>query len=121
MRWAWHLFRDIGGDVLDNLFEGISLDPGVIDLVVWFPNLTWSQFIYATVAVLTWSWLSDQLRRLVCRLVRRHLSRTLFRLALIVAPTPKQQNDDRHPISQPVTVRQTLARASFGKELQVNQ
>ena len=86
MRWGWHLIRDIGGDVLDNLFEGISVDPGVIDLVLWFPNLTWSQFICATAAVLTWSWVSDQLRRLVCRLLRRQLSRVLFRLALIVAP-----------------------------------
>ncbi len=96
MRRGWNIWDDLT-DAADDLIEAPWIDPGVIDLVVWFPHLTWQQFLCACVAVLTWSWISEQLRRLAVYWLRRHLSALLFKVAEIIAPADTAQ---RHPPAQ---------------------
>ena len=64
--------------ILEIVFEDYVFDPSIIDLVLWFPHLSWAQFIAATVSVLTWSWISERLWRLVIKAIRRRLFAYLF-------------------------------------------
>lgn len=50
MRW-------LGWDAI----EGLLLDFSVIDLVLWFPHMTWSEFTYSLAAVIGWNWVSDRI------------------------------------------------------------
>lgn len=47
--------------IFETALEYVLFNPGVIDLVVWFPKLEWDEFAVAAAAVLTWSWLSERL------------------------------------------------------------
>ena len=60
------------------IFEDYWFDPSIIDLVLWFPHLSWGQFLAATLSVLTWSWVSERLWRWVMRALRKKLIALLF-------------------------------------------
>ncbi len=64
--------------IIEILFEDYVFDPSIIDLVLWFPHLSWSQFFAATISVLTWSWISDRLWRAAMKAVRRKIISVLF-------------------------------------------
>ncbi len=64
--------------ILNSIAEAYELDPSIIDLVLWFPHLTWGQFMAAALAVLAWSWVSAQITRALSRATRQ-LARTFAR------------------------------------------
>lgn len=49
--------------IIMGLLEDYIFDPSIVDLVLWFPHLDVAEFICATLAVLSWSWLSERLWR----------------------------------------------------------
>ena len=55
------------------LAEIYEVDPSVIDLVLWFPHLTWGQFLAATFGVIVWSWLSAQISKALGAILRSYL------------------------------------------------
>lgn len=63
MRLVWNLF----GDLAQELFDAAWFDPSIIDLVMWFPEMSWPQFLCTAIAVMTWSWVSEFLRKMVVR------------------------------------------------------
>ncbi|HKZ96185.1 MAG TPA: hypothetical protein VJ045_04315 [Hyphomicrobiaceae bacterium] len=73
-------------DTLRELLERFVFDPSVIDLVVWYPYLTWNEFLISTVLVLSWRLVADRIERLVAYHVRRMAAFLLLRLALVIRP-----------------------------------
>ena len=53
--------------LIETLFGELWFDPSIIDLVLWFPHLSWRDFIVSAIAVLTWNWLCDGLWRLAAQ------------------------------------------------------
>jgi hypothetical protein len=68
------------------LFERFVFDPSLIDLVVWFPYLSWHDFIVSAVTVLAWRMVSERMERFASFHVRRACAGGLLRLALMVRP-----------------------------------
>lgn len=66
--------------------EGYVFDPSFVDVVLWFPHLSWIEFGTSLGAVLCWRWVSDRIERAVTRRMRRVASRLLARLALLLRP-----------------------------------
>lgn len=73
---------------LRELAEGFIFDPSLIDLVVWFPHLSWSEFGASLATVLAWRWLTDRVERALVTRARRVTARVLLRLALLMRPRP---------------------------------
>ena len=73
-------------DTLRELFEQFVFDPSVIDLVVWYPYLTWNELLMSTVMVLAWRLIADRIERFVTYHVRRMAASLLLRLALVIRP-----------------------------------
>lgn len=73
---------------LRETFEGYVFDPSFVDVVLWFPHLSWLEFATSLTAVLCWRWISDRIEQAVMRRARRSASRLLFRLAMLLRPRP---------------------------------
>jgi hypothetical protein len=71
---------------LQDLLERFVFDPSVIDLVVWYPHLTWGEFLVSTLTVLVWRFVTERIERLLAYHARRVLAWLLFRLAVAVKP-----------------------------------
>ncbi len=71
---------------LRELAEGYLFDPSLIDLVVWFPHLTWGEFLASLAAVLSWRWVSDRIERICWHHARRAAARSLIVAARLVRP-----------------------------------
>ncbi len=63
--------------IFETLFEEYVYDPSIIELVLWFPHLSWGQFATATLAILSWNWISERLWRAVRGYLRSWASRML--------------------------------------------
>lgn len=68
------------------LFERFVFDPSLIDLVVWFPYLSWHDFAVSVVTVLAWRIVSDRMERFASFHIRRVCAHGLLRLAMAVRP-----------------------------------
>lgn len=75
-------------EALREMFEGYLFDPSLVDVVLWFPHLSWGEFGTSLTAVLCWRWVSDRIEKAVMRRVRRVAARWLMRLALAMRPRP---------------------------------
>jgi hypothetical protein len=68
--------------LIDQAWTGYLWDYSIVDLVLWFPHLSWSEFLAAASLVLAWNFLSDRLwamaRVALARVVR-----------LLLGPTPR--------------------------------
>lgn len=73
-------------DTLRELTEGFLFDPSVVDLVMWFPHLTWGEFGASLATVLGWRWLTDRIEKALVTRLRRVASDVLFRVALVIRP-----------------------------------
>lgn len=71
---------------LSELAEGYIFDPSLIDLVVWFPHLSWPEFAASLATVLGWRWVADRIERACMRQIRRLAAALLLRLALLIRP-----------------------------------
>lgn len=72
--------------MLREALEGYVFDPGIVDLVLWFPHLGWVDFSASLVVVLCWRWVSDRIEQAAARHLRRVLARSLVRLAILLRP-----------------------------------
>jgi len=70
--------------LLLGLIEDYVFDPGIVDLVLWFPHLDPRDFVVASLAVLGWNWLSERLWRTLRRTLIRWLAPVLGRYAFIL-------------------------------------
>jgi len=68
------------------IFERFVFDPSLIDLVVWFPYLSWHDFIASALTVVAYKVVSDRMERFVSFYIRRACANGLLRLALLVRP-----------------------------------
>lgn len=68
------------------IFERFVFDPSLIDLVVWFPYLSWHDFIASALTVVAYKVVSDRMERYVSFYIRRAAANGLLRLALLVRP-----------------------------------
>lgn len=86
---------------LRDIFERFVFDPSLIDLVVWFPYLSWHDFAVSTATVVAWRLVSDRMERFASYYLRRACAGGLLRLALLVrpeapyAPTPRRRGVTR--------------------------
>lgn len=76
-------------EILKEWAEGYLFDPGLIDLVVWFPHLSWSEFMASLATVAGWRWISDRIERAVMRRLRVAAARLLMRTALLIRPSQR--------------------------------
>lgn len=74
--------------VLEDIAERVLFDPGFIDLVVWFPHLTWSEFAASLAVVSGWRWFKESIERAASKRLRRAAARLLVRVALRIRPQP---------------------------------
>lgn len=51
--------------LFDTLLESYDIDPNIIDLVLWFPYLSWEQFAAACAGVLAWMWVCDRVFKIL--------------------------------------------------------
>jgi len=70
------------------VFERFVFDPSVIDLVVWFPYLSWHDFAVSLATVIAWRMVSDRMERFASYYLRRAFAGGLLRLAHYVSPEP---------------------------------
>lgn len=66
---------------LKELAEGYLFDPSFVDIVVWFPHLSWGEFAVSVVTVAGWRWLTDRIEKAIMTRLRRAASALLGRLA----------------------------------------
>ena len=71
---------------LREMIEGYVFDPGFVDVVLWFPHLSWLEFGASLSAVLCWRWISDRIEQALMRRARRMAASVLMRLALMLRP-----------------------------------
>lgn len=67
--------------------ERFVFDPSLVDLVVWFPHLTWREFAVSAGTVFAWKYVSDRIERFIMYRVRMLAAALLMKLALIVKPS----------------------------------
>lgn len=67
--------------------ERFVFDPSLVDLVMWFPHLSWSEFAVSTATVLTWKYVSDRIERFIMYRMRMLAATLLLKLALVVRPS----------------------------------
>lgn len=73
---------------LREALENYVFDPGIVDLVLWFPHLSWVDFSASLAAVLCWRWISDRIEQAAARHLRSAMSRLLIRVAILLRPKP---------------------------------
>lgn len=66
------------------LIESYLFDPSLLDLVLWFPDLSWGEFAGSLLAVLAWRWISDRLERAAMNRLRPLAATVLARVGAIV-------------------------------------
>jgi len=71
---------------ISELLERFVFDPSVIDLVIWFPHMSWGEFAISAVTVFSWKYVSDRIERFVMRRVRLVIALGLMKLAILVRP-----------------------------------
>jgi len=71
---------------LHTVFERLASEPGIIDLVLWFNDLTWGELAAGFVAVATWSLLTSPIEQALVHHGRRSTARLLLLAALLVRP-----------------------------------
>lgn len=71
---------------MKEVFERFVFDPSLVDLVVWFPYLSWHDFAVSLATVLAWRIVSDRMERFASFHIRRVCAHGLLRLALAVRP-----------------------------------
>ncbi|MDX2289688.1 MAG: hypothetical protein NW217_12805 [Hyphomicrobiaceae bacterium] len=70
--------------VVQTLIEDHLLNPGIIDLVFWFPHLTWGELGVAALSVLGWGFVCERIWRAVRALLLRLAARAFgTRLRLV--------------------------------------
>jgi hypothetical protein len=74
-------------ETVQEIFERFVFDPSLIDLVVWYPYLDWSELMTATATVLAWKFVMDRIERMVAYRVRRLVALGLLRLAFVIRPS----------------------------------
>lgn len=68
------------------VFERFVFDPSLIDLVVWYPYLSWHDFMISLATVVAWRMISDRMSRFASFHIRRTAANGLLRIALMVRP-----------------------------------
>lgn len=68
------------------VFERFVFDPSLIDLVVWFPYLSWHDFMISVATVIAWRMISDRMARFTSFHIRRSAANGLLRIALMLRP-----------------------------------
>ncbi len=71
---------------LRDILERFVFDPSLIDLVLWFPYLSWHDFAVSVATVVAWRMVSERMERFASYYLRRACAGGLLRLALIVRP-----------------------------------
>jgi hypothetical protein len=71
---------------LRDILERFVFDPSLIDLVVWFPYLSWHDFAVSVATVVAWRMVSERMERYASYYLRRACADGLLRLALLVRP-----------------------------------
>lgn len=77
-------------NAVKEVFERFVFDPSLVDLVVWFPYLSWHDFIVSVATVLAWRIVSDRMERFASFHIRRACAHGLLRIALLVRPDGMQ-------------------------------
>lgn len=77
--------------------ERFVFDPSVIDLVMWFPHLSWTELAISSATVFTWKYVSDRIERLIMYQIRLLLALGLMKLAVLVGPRARVLSIDVEP------------------------
>lgn len=83
---------------LKELIEHFVFDPSLVDLVLWFPHLSWEDFLYSALVVCSWKVVTDRMETFVGNHIRRAVARGLFTLALVVRPDPTIRRQRRRKV-----------------------
>ena len=75
----------VSAQAYDALFD-LVLDPTLLDLVLAMPDLSWREAASTVGMLLAWDILTKPLAAFFWRHSRRHLSRGLFKLAVVLDP-----------------------------------
>lgn len=70
-----------------DIIERFVFDPSFVDLVVWFPHLSWHEFAASTATVVVYKFISQQIEKIATFHARRLVAFWLLRLALMVRPS----------------------------------
>ena len=71
---------------LSGLIEKLVLQMDLIDLVLWFPNLSWREFGTSLAAIVSWKLIADQIEEIAMNRLRVWLADALMVLAGAVRP-----------------------------------
>ena len=71
---------------LSGLVQKLVLDMDLVDLVLWFPNLSWQEFGSSLAAVVGWKLVADQIEEIATDRLRTWVADSLVRLASVVRP-----------------------------------
>jgi hypothetical protein len=80
--WGGHMTQSLW-----DIIERFVFDPSFVDLVVWFPHLSWHEFAASTATVVVYKFISQQIEKIATFHARRLVSWWLLRLALMVRPS----------------------------------
>jgi hypothetical protein len=58
----------------------------LVDLVLWFPNLSWQEFSTSLAAIVGWKLIADQIEEIAMNRLRGWVADSLIRLAGVVRP-----------------------------------
>lgn len=84
-------------NAVKEVFERFVFDPSLIDLVLWFPHLSWHDLAVSTATVIGWRILSERLERFMSFHIRCLCARGLVRLAAVVEPAGAISSKVRPP------------------------
>lgn len=70
-----------------DIIERFVFDPSLVDLVLWFPHLSWNEFGASAATVVVYKFISTQIEKLATFHLRRLAAWGLLRLALMVRPS----------------------------------
>jgi hypothetical protein len=68
------------------LLQKLILEMDLVDLVLWFPNLSWQEFTTSLAAILGCRLITDQIEAIAMNRLRGWLADSLIRLAGVVRP-----------------------------------
>jgi hypothetical protein len=80
--WGGHMTQSLW-----DIIERFVFDPSFVDLVVWFPHLSWHEFAASTATVVVYKFISQQIEKIATFHARRLVAFWLLRLALMVRPS----------------------------------
>lgn len=73
-------------DTLTEWAERYAYDPSVMDLVLWYPHLSWGEFAASLAAVALWRTLTDHVERALVLRLRCAVAWLLMRAADAIRP-----------------------------------